>query len=293
MQKGEVASLVNLLDDSDSEIVSVAMSRLCAKGESIIPDLEQAWQECFEKPQLARIEHVIEQIQSSATLQKLKEWVDTGAAELLPGACYMAKLLHPDAACEPMAQAVDNICRDIWIEFNSYLTALEKVTIINKVLFGKYQFCNNASQPDNDPKLFLIDNLLQSKMGNGVALSTLYLCVAEKLKLPIKGLDITRSIMLAYLDEYYDDNRSLFYIYPFFRGQVLGKQQLEMIVNRSRITEAQQHKYLNTCNNQKHILSLAETLQHVFAHAGQREAARKVKAAVKILSRGATPPTQG
>ncbi|MDR1342459.1 MAG: hypothetical protein LBK18_04280 [Prevotellaceae bacterium] len=293
MQKGEVASLVNLLDDSDSEIVSVAMSRLCSKGESIIPDLEQAWQECFEKSQLARIEHVIGQIQSSVTLQKLKEWVDTGAAELLPGACYMAKLLHPGVACEPIAQAVDDICRDIWIELNRYLTALEKVAIINKVLFDKYQFCNNASQPDNDPKLFLIDNLLQSKMGNSVALSTLYLCVAEKLKLPVKGLGMARSIMLAYLDEYYSDNRSLFYIYPFFRGQVLGKQQLELIVNRNRINEAQQHKYLTTCNNQEHILNLAETLHHVFTHAGQREPAKKVKAAIKILTKGAMPPRQG
>ncbi|MDR1416070.1 MAG: transglutaminase-like domain-containing protein [Prevotellaceae bacterium] len=293
MQKGEVASLINLLDDSDNEIVSVAINQLCSKGESIIPDLERAWHECFEELPLARIEHVIGQIKSSVTLQKLREWVNTGAAELLPGAYYMAKLLHPNIAYEPIAQAIDSIYKDIWIELNPYLTALEKVSIINKVLFDKYQFCNNASQPDTDPQLFLIDNLLQSKMGNSVALSTLYLCVAEKLELPIKGLDMPYNIVLAYLDEYYDDGRSLFYIYPFFQGQALGKQQVEIVVNQNRISESSQHKYLSVCSNQKHLLNMAEALQHVFTFTEQHELAKKVKAAIKILSREASPPEQG
>jgi regulator of sirC expression with transglutaminase-like and TPR domain len=284
MRKGEVTSLISLLDDSDSDVAQAAMNRLCSGGESIVPDLERAWQECFEKLQLARIEHVIAEIKCSATLQRLREWVDAGAAELLPGAYCMAKLLHPDAAYEPVEQALDNVCKDIWIELNRSLTALEKVNIINRVLFGKYKFCNNASQPDNTPELFLIDNLLQSRMGNSVALSTLYLCVAEKLKLPIRGLTMPRSIMLAYLDEYYSDDRSLFYIYPFFHGQVLGKQQVELIVNRNKVTETRQHEYLHTCSNRKYILDLAEGLRDAFAHSGQHVPAEKVKAAIEILS---------
>ncbi|MDR0688634.1 MAG: transglutaminase-like domain-containing protein [Prevotellaceae bacterium] len=284
MRKEEVRSLINLLDDNDNEIASAAMHRLCSAGESIIPNLEQAWQECIEELRLMRIERVIGQIQSRTTLRKLKEWVDAGAAELLPGAFYMAKLLHPDAAYEPIAKTLEGICKDIWIELNSYLTALEKVAIINHVLFGKYKFCSNASLIDNAPEQFLIDNLLQNKMGNCLALSTLYLCVAEKLKLPIKGLDMPRSLMLAYLDEHYLDERSLFYIYPFLGGQVLGKQQLELVVNRTRISESNQHIYLHTCSNRAHVLGMAKSLQDIFTYAGQREQAKKVRAAIKILS---------
>lgn len=286
-----MASLIDLLDDSDDEIASAAMHRLCSAGVSIIPDLEQAWQECIEELRLIRIEHVIGQIQSKTTLHKLKEWVDTGATELLPGAFYMAKLLHPEVAYDPLAQMLEGICRDIWIELNSYLTALEKVSIINQVLFGKYKFCHNASLIDNAPEQFLIDNLLQKKIGNCLALSTLYLCVAEKLKLPIKGLDMPRSLMLAYLDEHYNDEHSLFYIYPFLGGQVLGKQQLELIVNRTRINESDQHIYLHTCSNQAHILSLAKSLQDIFTYNRQHEQAKKVRTAIKILSR--KPATSG
>lgn len=293
MQKGEISSLISLLDDHDNEVALAAMNRLCAKGESVIPDLERAWQECIEELQLVRIEHIIAQIQSSVTLQKLREWVDTGATDLFHGAYYMAKLIHCDIACEPLAQTLNSICKAIWVEFNSYLTALEKVNIINHVLFNTYKFRNNVTQPDGSPDLFLIDNLLQNKVGNSVALSTLYLCVAEKLKLPIKGLSMPHGVMLAYLDEYCDDGQSLFYIYPFFRGQVLGKQQVELIVNRTQISENHLHYYLHTCNNQLYIRRLAEALRDAFAHAGQREPLERINAAIEILSKGAAKKRQG
>ncbi|MDR3188206.1 MAG: transglutaminase-like domain-containing protein [Prevotellaceae bacterium] len=283
MRRGEVSSLISLLDDSDSEIALTAMNRLCAKGEVVIPELERAWQECIEELLLVRIEQVIAQIRSNATLQKLKEWVDVGAEDLFHGACYMAKLLHGSIACEPLEQTLDGICRAIWVEFNSYLTALEKVNIINHILFNAYRFRNNGAQPDSTPDLFLIDSLLQSKVGNSVALSTLYLCIAERLKLPIKGLDMPCGIMLAYLDEYADDGQSLFYIYPFFRGQVLGKEEVELIVNRNRIASDDQHHYLRTCSNRQYVCKLAETLRDAFSHAGQLELVERMNAAIKIL----------
>jgi regulator of sirC expression with transglutaminase-like and TPR domain len=293
MQRGEIPSLISLLDDHDSEVAQAAMSRLCSKGESVIPDLERAWQECVEELQLVRIEHIIAQIQSSVTLQKLKEWVDTGATDLFHGAYCMAKLMHCDISFEPLAQTLNSICNAIWVELNSYLTALEKVNIINHVLFNTYQFRNNAAQPGSLPELFLIDNLLQNKVGNSVALSTLYLCVAEKLKLPIKGLNMPHGIMLAYLDEYRDDGQSLFYIYPFFQGQVLGRQQVELIVNRNQIGENYHHHYLHTCSNQLYMRRLAEALRDAFVHAGQREPLEKINAAIAILSKGASTKKQG
>ncbi|MDR2814199.1 MAG: transglutaminase-like domain-containing protein [Prevotellaceae bacterium] len=286
MKRGEVSSLISLLDDSDSEIALAAMNRLCSKGESIIPDLERAWQGCLGEVLLTRIEQVIAQIQGNVTLQKLREWVDAGATDLFHGAYCMAKLLHPGIDCEPLAQALNSICKAIWLKFNDYLTALEKVNIINQTLFHTYKFRNNGSQPGNSPDLFLIDYLLQNKVGNSVALSTLYLCVAEKLSLPIKGLNMSCGIMLAYLDEYCDDGQSLFYIYPFFHGQVLGRQQVELIVNRNQIDESDQRRYLHTCSNRLYVCKLAETLRDNFVHIGQQEPVERISEAIKILSKG-------
>lgn len=293
MQRGEISSLISLLDDKDSEVAQAAMSRLCSKGEGVIPELERAWQECMDELPLVRIEHIIAQIQSSVTLQKLKEWVESGAADLFQGAYYMAKLVHCDIACEPLAQTLSSICQAIWVEFNSYLTALEKVNIINHILFNTYGFRNNGMQPNAAPELFLIDNLLQNKMGNSVALSTLYLCIAEQLKLPIKGLNMPHGIMLAYLDEYGEEGQSLFYIYPFFHGQVLGRQQVELIVNRNLIGESYQHHYLHTCSNQVYVCRLAESLRDAFAHVGQREPLAKIASAIEILSKGAATKRPG
>jgi regulator of sirC expression with transglutaminase-like and TPR domain len=293
MQRGEISSLISLLDDKDSEVAQAAMSRLCSKGETVIPDLERAWQACIEELPLMRIEHIIAQIQSSVTLQKLKEWVDAGATDLFHGACCMAKLMHCDTSCELLAQTLSDICKAIWVEFNSDLTALEKVNIINHILFNTYQFRNNAAHPDSSPELFFIDNLLQNKVGNSVALSTLYLCVAEKLELPIKGLNMPHGIMLAYLDEYCDNKQSLFYIYPFFRGQVLGRQQVELIVNRNLIGANFHHHYLHTCSNRLYMLRLAEALRDAFARAGQQGPLEKINAAIAILSKGAATKSEG
>ncbi|MDR0712441.1 MAG: transglutaminase-like domain-containing protein [Prevotellaceae bacterium] len=283
----EVSSLISLLDDSDSEVALAVMSRLCSKGEEIIPDLERAWQGCLEALPLGRIEQVIAQIQTGGTLQKLREWVDGGATDLFRGAYCLAKLVHYDVAYEPLAKTFDDVCNAIRIELNSNLTALEKVAVINHVLFDAYKFRNNASWPNHSPELFLIDNLLQNKMGNSAALSTLYLCIAKSLKLPIQGLTLPYGSLLAYIDEYRNDGSTLFYIYPFFHGQVLDTQQVELILNRGRVEENERRRNLYSSSNRAYVCQLAKLLWNIFVYTEQHNRIErgKMEAAIKILSR--------
>jgi hypothetical protein len=285
MQDKEIAPLISMLDDGDEAIAAVIMEQLCSRGEVIMPQLEQAWHSCYNETQLLRIERVMADIQGNIILKKIAKWVDSGTADLFKGIYYLTKLLHPDITYGALSQKLDDICRDIWVEISGDLSELEKVRIINYVLFDKYKFYHNIFFCDVES--FLLDDLLQSKKGNLFSLSLLYLCVAERLHLPIKGVDIPGSILLAYIDGNSDGGeRKLFYIYPFLYGQILEESHIGLFCNRREVGDAEKHKFLRTCSNQTQLFKTAQALYALSSkHKLYAERAERLQVAVEYFAK--------
>jgi hypothetical protein len=43
---------------------------------------------------------------------------------------------YPDLQAHTIIQEIEKFRRNIWLEINSYLTALEQVNVVNKILFS-------------------------------------------------------------------------------------------------------------------------------------------------------------
>lgn len=243
LNRKEIKALISLLDDPDQNVFNQVSSKFLSLGQEVIPVLEDAWEYSFDPLIQNRIENIIHQIQFDIIKDALKEWMKPDNQNLLEGSLLIAKYQYPDIDIVKIKKQIDQIKQDVWLELNDNLTALEKVKIINHILFDVHNFSGNTSNY-HAPQNSYINNVLESKKGNPLLLSIIYTIVAQNLDIPIYGVNLPEHFILCYVDndhmgvpstEGNEGGNVLFYINPFSRGAVFGKKEIEAFLKQLKL----------------------------------------------------------
>lgn len=248
--------MISLLDDKDSEIVNAVTQSLMGRGTGIISELESAWEAAFDSETQEKIEHLIQILQFTALKEELRAWTRSGSVNILEGAILVARLNFPNLRYADIHHAVESIRKDVWLEISDKLTALEKVKIINYVVFQVHGF-GKISSGMYDPQGSCINQVIETKMGNPISLAILYLAVTRKLGLPVFGVDLPGNFILAYRDKYHHIDPAetlgdvLFYINPYGKGAVLGRQEIDHYVLQQKLDP--HPSYFEPCSNRDTI----------------------------------------
>jgi regulator of sirC expression with transglutaminase-like and TPR domain len=235
-----IDTLLTLIDDHDEEVYFAVRDKLIETGPAILPVLEYALSSSTNLLHYERLEQIIIQLKLTRLVDKTANWANSEDKTLLDGWILASTIHHPTIIPEKIDLLIQKIVRDIWIELNDSLTSLEKVSIVNHVFFQIYQFEINSSDiyaPEN----CLVNNLLVSRKGNLISLSTLYCIIAKKLNLPIHPIGVGQYIILGYYEpqisrEVYGENADpyLFYINMEHKGAIIGAKELEYVVHENR-----------------------------------------------------------
>ena len=272
----EISALIKLLEDPDSTVFESVSDNLMRKGDSIIPNLEEAWEYSLNEFLQQRIENLIQTIQQNSTINKLTEWNTTGAIDLMEGAYLVEKYQYPDLSFSSIEEKIDGISKAIWLELNKNLTALENTRVLNLIFYKTYKFSgnfNNLLAPQNN----FIHQLLESKKGNPLSLGIVYSALAQRLGLPIYGVNLPRNFLLVYLDENksietYEsdlDQHILFYINPFRRGSILNRTDIEHFLVSQKIKLKK--SYFIPASNRRIIMRLIMNLVAAYEKLGYQE----------------------
>ena len=268
----EVKALISLLDDSDKEVYSHIEEKLVSLGREVIPFLEDAWSHAFDAVLQQRIESIVHKIQFENLLEDLKLWIHTNDDNLFHGALLVARYQYPDMDVSRIHEQLQQIKKEIWLELNENLTALETINIINHILFDIHNFSGNTANY-HAPQNSFINIVIESKKGNPLALGIVYITLAEMLGLPIYGVNLPEHFVLAYCgnDEYFqlDKKNVLCYINPFSKGTVFGKNDIDVFVNRLKLTPQDSHYY--PCSNRDMILRMIRNLAHSYQKLGDTD----------------------
>jgi len=241
-------------------------------GREIIPLLEDAWSNAFDPVMQTRIAHIVHKIQFDGLLEELKLWIHTGDEDLLAGALLVARYQYPDFDREKISAFIAQLKKDVWLEFNPNLTALEQVNIINHILFTKYGFSGNTTNY-HAPQNSYLNCVIESKKGNPLALSIIYLLVARSLGLPVYGVNLPEHFILTYLEvkegEEGNTGRPLIYINPFSKGSVFGKGDIDQFVKKLNLEP--RNAYYRPCSNRDMILRMLRNLSFSYSRLGDTE----------------------
>lgn len=288
MNNKEISSQIKLLDDPDETIFRFVRDNLISHGLEIVPELEKAWESSFNELIQERIEDIIKNIQFSALKEQLKGWVQTGAKDIAYGAYLLAKYQYPDLAWEGISENLENIRNDVWLELNDNLTALEKIRVLNHVLFEVHKFSSNNSN-FYSPQNAYLNLLFETKKGNPVSLGILYMSVAQRLELPVFGVNLTKNFILCYVDNISTfhafgdntDNSVLFYINPFNRGAVFGRKEIDYFIIQQHLEPIKD--YFSPCRNTKTLERLISNLILSYEKLGYTDKMRELGELLDIL----------
>ena len=272
----ELEALISLLEDPDMQVFDNVSNRLIELGEDVVSPLEKRWEITLRPDLQERIENVIRKIQYNTLERGMDGWKSGGGTDLLFGAYLVARFQYPELLYDALNEKIEKIKKDIWLELNNDLTALEKVKVINYFFYDIYKF-DKSLKKAHTPQLYLVNHVIDTCKGSPVMLGLIYAELARRLNLPIYGVNLPRNFVLCYYDpEYHEDpNNILFYINPSDKGAVLGLKELKHFLRHLKIEEKE--FYYTPCSGTDVIERLIINLQYAYEKSGQPEKAQSLK----------------
>jgi len=235
---GELTALIQLLDEPDEKAYEVIARKIETFGREAIPGLIEALENSFIPGVRDRITILLDRIRQETFRQELQSWMEPGASDLLEGFLLMSKFQDPEIDTDALTVQVEQLKMDVWIELNDSLTALENVKVINHVLYGIHRFEGNRVN------LYAISNqylhtVMETRQGNPLTLGMLYMIIAQRLNIPIYGVNLPQHFILAYLRDDHppvpEEQDVLFYINPFNRGAVFTRKEIDLFVRQMNL----------------------------------------------------------
>lgn len=269
----EIAALLQLIDDPDSEVFDVVSKKIVDYGRPIIPNLEHLWETTPDSQVQQRIELLIHRLHFRDLAEDFRQWNVAGHHDLLLGALLVSKFQYPELTAAPVMKEVEKIRRNIWLELTNYLTPLEQVRIVTTILYSYYGLKGGEANY-KEPNEFLIHKTLEAKRGNQVANGLLYLLLCEMLDIPVRALTIPRQFIIAYFKPGYSalDLPDPFHQAEFFidptSGQVFSHADVENYFRRLSVEPAEQ--YFKPQSNRKVIQYLLAEFSKCFDNDADR-----------------------
>jgi len=233
-------ALINLLDDQDELVYQSVKTKLISLGSGVLPKLEEALQSADTIEQVDKLEEIIRHFRKEITIDKMKKWISDENRTLLDGWILISSIDHPNISKERTENIVQKIYRDIWLEIAESMTSLEKVAVINHILFkiNRFEICDSESSGlDN----VVLDKFMFSKTGDVYSLTVLYLIIARSIHLDLVPIMLANKLLLVYEDNLAASlafgtasEKYLFYINVAHKGSVISPKDVQFLYNKSQ-----------------------------------------------------------
>ncbi|GAA3999998.1 hypothetical protein GCM10022408_08760 [Hymenobacter fastidiosus] len=231
MTNKEIKALISLLDDP--EIAPQIQGKIESLGESIIPFLEESWEESLDPAQQQRLEDLIHNLQFGGLQQRLRVWRDSGSENLLEGMWLLNSYQYPDADLQALSRAIEQLRFEVWTLLRPDMHPADQVQALNYVMFRTHKFSANT-QNFHSPANSMLHLVLETRRGNPLTLCVIYLLVAQRLNLPVFGVNLPNLFVLTFQP---DDPAVLpFYINCYNRGLILSRTDIEHYVGQLNLS---------------------------------------------------------
>lgn len=272
----EMKALVSLLGDTDAEVSAHVEQRIISLGDEIIPVLEREWEQSFDPASQKRIEEIIHTLQFDNLKKRLAAWKESEKQDLLEGLWLVATYQYPDLEFSKIKDQVQQIYYETWLEFKPEAVPLDQVKIINSVIFNKLKFGPNTKNFHSIGNS-MINTVLESKKGNPISLCCLYMLVAQRMKLPIYGVNLPNLFILTY-----KLGRHQFYINVFNKGLVFSKQDIDSYLQNLQLKP--NDIFYQPCSHLDIIRRVMRNMIVAFEKNGEDENENEIRQLLEVLT---------
>ncbi|MFZ4520140.1 MAG: transglutaminase-like domain-containing protein [Bacteroidales bacterium] len=284
MPNPTLAALINLMDEPDETAFNLIREQILLQGVEAVPPLENCLENSFNPVVQERLTSVIRQLNLLHLHAEFRSWLQTGSSDLLKGFMLVARIEYPHLDENEIIATIEQLKMDIWIELRDNLTALENIKVMNHMLFEIHLF-NMRGNDSRSPHNNYVNTLLEHKKGNALSLGILFIILAQKVGLPVYGVDLPQHFILAYLAEpgieNPDEGDVLFYINPFSKGAVFTRRDIDLFIGQMKIKP--EKSFFAPCTNPDIIRRLINNLIFLYNQSGEPEKAGDLENLLKIF----------
>ena len=279
----EIKALVKLLDDTDQEVFEQVAKRLLEHGTSVIHFLETEWEKSLDTLLQERIENIVHQIQFNTVKEDLNLWYQSGAFDLLQGALVINRYQYPDLDEQKVINQIEELKREIWTNLQYEMSSVEKIKLINHIFYNIHGFKGNTKN-HHDPQNSYINQVLDTKKGNQISLAIIYATIAQKLDIPVYGVNLPQHFILGFIDESKREENEfgvLFYINAFNKGAIFGKHDVDQFLRQLNLQQLP--GFYAPCSNVEIIRRIIRNLISAYENLGNPEKVEELKELQDIL----------
>jgi regulator of sirC expression with transglutaminase-like and TPR domain len=276
MTEKEIKALVSLLDDNDEEVIAHVEGKIRSLGSDAIPFLEGRWEESFDSDFQKKLEDLIHDLQMDALVERLQVWVHGGALNLLEGMWILNTYLYPDLTYEKLSSEVEQLYYQIWLEHRDTMSPTEQIKLMNNRFYTDMGFGPNTKN-FHSPANSMMNVVLENKRGNPITLCVIYMLIAQKLGMPVYGVNLPNLFVLTYRQE-----GSQFYINVFNRGIIFSKTDIEHYINQLKLR--QNKTFYEPCSNHDIVQRVVRNLILSYEKSGDSGRAEELERLLDAIS---------
>jgi regulator of sirC expression with transglutaminase-like and TPR domain len=273
MDDSELKALVSLLEDD--ELRPEIERKILGFGTTVIPFLETEWEQCFDSTLQGLIENIIHKLQFDLLQERLVNWRQEESDDLLKGMWLVATYQYPDLDLQKLRQDLEQLYYEVWLEHNPDGHYFDQVKMMNSVFFSKLKYRSNT-QNFHSPANSNINIVMESRRGNPITLCVVYLLVAQKLDMPVYGVNLPNMFILTYKTE-----ETQFYINAFNRGLIFSKDDIDSYIAQINLTP--RPMFYDPCTNLDIVVRVLRNLIVSFEKLDEHYKADDIKVLLALL----------
>ncbi|MEY3646368.1 MAG: hypothetical protein RL127_1076 [Bacteroidota bacterium] len=261
MEEPAIKAMIQLLDDSDTEVVQLVEAQMRSLGSAIIPVLEAEWEQLSFNPYLqTKLEDLIHEFQLDLMKSRLTLWKEGGGMDLLEGMWIISTYRYPDYTYADLQLAMEQMYFEVWPQMRDDLHPIDQLKILNTVMFDQLKFGANTKNFHAANNSF-INVVLDSKKGNPISLCVIYMWIAQKLGMPVYGVNLPNLFVLTYKKD-----ELQFYINVFNKGLIFNKTDIDNYI--AQLNLEPNDIYYQPCANLEIVRRVLRNLIMAYEKAG-------------------------
>ena len=260
----EFSHLLKLLDDEDEGVYTNIRDRFISLGQASSDFLQN-----YTEDDNFLIRNRANEIISTINIEKLEKkfsQLSKGKNILEEAVFTIAEFGYPGYNRTKYKEKLDLMAQNIRKNLKEVnpdkgkLTAISKLNAVNSHLFDELGFTGNR-EDFYDPDNSFINRVIDTKSGNPISLSAIYLLVSRRLELPVYGVNLPGHFIVKYIDE-----REEFFVDPFNQGVIVSRPEAaEFIKNLGMSDEEFENlPYLNIADEKDIIIRMLRNLSEIY-----------------------------
>ncbi len=267
LSESQVNGFVSLLKDSDTSVLSLMAQQVSSLSPESLKMISERASQSNDEALLDNWYHA-----SRLSLKyMIEDWKRLHHQDLEKGLFLVSRIYTPYLDQEKYSATLDSYAKRVAESLNAKATTDDTVKAINRVLFEEEKFSGNQSNYYDIRNNFL-HTVLETKLGNPIMLSAIYILVAKRLEVEVHGIGAPGHFIIKFADQYLD---------PFFSGRKITKE--ECVIRAQELSVFWRDEYLEPIEDAFIVARCVRNLVAIYKRNNELDKAADVSEILKLI----------